>query len=98
MATLWLSHLQVVPVRRYRLLYLRETHAIHINDFDPAIHDFWYSAVYENDAMISYLDEVPVSVEEWRRWKKVYKNSECVTIGTRIRCILSQSVQSIWHY
>lgn len=58
------------------LLYLRETHAIHINDFDPAIHDFWYSVVYENDAMISYLEEVPVSVEEWKRWKKVYKSSD----------------------
>lgn len=58
------------------LLYLRETHEIHINDFDPAIRDFWYSAVYENDAMISYLEEVPVSVDEWRRWKKMYKSRD----------------------
>lgn len=58
------------------LLYLRETHEIHINDFDPAIRDFWYSAVDESEAMISYLEKVPVSVEEWRRWKKVYKSSD----------------------
>lgn len=58
------------------LLYLRETHKIHINDFDPAIHDFWYSVVHKNEEMISYLEEVPVSVEEWHRWKKVYKSND----------------------
>ena len=55
------------------LLFLRETHEIYLNDFDPAIHDFWYSAVYDTEAMIAYLEDVPVSVEEWKRWKKKYK-------------------------
>ena len=30
------------------LLYLHETHAIHINDLDPAIHDFWFSAIHNS--------------------------------------------------
>ena len=58
------------------LLYLRETHEIHINDLDPAIYDFWYAAVHETSAMIAYLEEVPVSVEEWRRWRDVYRRRD----------------------
>ena len=37
------------------LLYQRETHAIHINDLDPAIHDFWFSALYDNKALLDCL-------------------------------------------
>ena len=56
------------------LLFLRETHAIHINDLDPAIHDFWYSAVYDSSPMIEYLERTPVSVAEWKRWRDVYRS------------------------
>ena len=58
------------------LLYLRETHEIHINDLDPAIYAFWYSAVHDSAAMIAYLEGVPVSVEEWRRWRDVYRRED----------------------
>ena len=57
------------------LLYLRETHEIHINDLDSAIHDFWHSAVHDSEALIQYLEERPVSVEEWRRWRDVYRSA-----------------------
>ena len=58
------------------LLYLRETHEIHINDLDPAICDFWHSAVHESSALIDYLEEVPISVDEWRRWRDIYRNKD----------------------
>ena len=58
------------------LLYRRETHKIHINDLDPAIHDFWCSAVHETPAVIAYLENTPVSVEEWRRWREVYRSED----------------------
>ncbi len=58
------------------LLFLRETHQIHINDLDPAIHDFWYSAVYDSESLISYLEDVPISTEEWERWRQVYKDKK----------------------
>lgn len=58
------------------LLYLRETHKIHINDLDPAIYDFWHSAVHETTALIAYLEAVPVSVEEWRRWREIYREED----------------------
>ena len=56
------------------LLYLRETHEIHINDLDPAIHDFWFSAVHDSAALLDCLEESPVSVEEWKRWRNVYRS------------------------
>ena len=58
------------------LLYLRETHAIHINDLHPAIYDFWHSAVHETSAMIGYLDYASVSVEEWKRWRDTYQRED----------------------
>ena len=58
------------------LLYLRETHEIHINDLDPAIYDFWHSAVHETSALIQYLEKVPVSVEEWIRWRDIYRKAD----------------------
>ncbi len=56
------------------LLYLRETHEVHINDLDPAVCDFWHSAVHDSSGMIAHLDEAPVSVDEWKRWRDVYRN------------------------
>ena len=58
------------------LLYLHETHKIYINDLDVAIHDFWFSAIYDSAAMLKYLAESPISVDEWKRWRAVYRNPE----------------------
>ena len=55
------------------LLYLRETHEIHINDLDAAIHDFWFSAVHDSESLLEYLDRSPVTVEEWKRWRDIYR-------------------------
>ena len=58
------------------LLCMRETHEIYINDLDLAIHDFWFSAVYDSSALLNYLQKSPVSVEEWRRWRAVYRRPD----------------------
>ncbi len=55
------------------LLYHGQTQKIHINDFDPAIHAFWQSAVHESEALLNLLDERPVSVEEWIRQRDIYR-------------------------
>ncbi len=55
------------------LLYCGETPKIHINDLDPAIHAFWQSAVYDTEALLSLLDERPVSVDEWKRQRDIYR-------------------------
>ena len=58
------------------LLFLRETHEIHINDLDPGIYAFWFSVVHDSTAMLQYLDETPVSVEEWKHWRDVYRTPD----------------------
>ena len=57
------------------LLYQRETHEIHINDLDQAIHDFWWSAIHNSAALLAYLEESPVSIDEWERWRNVYRGT-----------------------
>lgn len=56
------------------LLYLRETHHIHINDLDPSIYAFWHSAVRESDPLLEYVENCAVSIEEWKHWRKVYRS------------------------
>ena len=55
------------------LLYLEETPSIQINDVDPAIHAFWWSATNRSSEFLRKLAETPVSVEEWRRQKATLK-------------------------
>ena len=57
------------------LLYAADTPEIHINDFDVAIHDFWWSAVHNSAGLLHYLDTVPISVKEWERWRAVYHSA-----------------------
>lgn len=55
-----------------RLLYLEEAPFIHINDGDPAIHDFWWSATYRTPAFRERLAATPISVAEWERQREIY--------------------------
>jgi DNA adenine methylase len=58
------------------LLSLRETHEVHINDLDKAIFSFWYSAVHDADSLTHRLEDCTVSIEEWRRWRGIYRSKE----------------------
>jgi DNA adenine methylase len=55
------------------LLFLEETHEIHINDADPAIHDFWWSLVNKSTAFLNMLAAADVSIHEWHRQRDVYR-------------------------
>ncbi len=61
------------------LLYLEETHGIHINDADPAIHDFWWSIVNDIDGFARLLDEADVNLEEWHRQREIYRSNSGVS-------------------
>ena len=56
------------------LLYLEEVQEVHINDADPAIHDFWWSVVHRTEAFLDLLDSTRVSIPEWRRQRTVYRD------------------------
>lgn len=55
------------------LLHQGDVDRVLLNDLDPHIYDFWQAAVHSTAEMIAYLDQVPISVQEWRRWREVYK-------------------------
>jgi len=56
------------------LLYLEETHRIHVNDADPAIHDLWWTLVNRPQPFLDMLSKKRISMAEWRRQRDVYRN------------------------
>lgn len=58
-----------------KLLYLEETHRIHINDADPAIYDFWHSVVNRPEPFLDMLSRTRASMAEWERQKAAYMST-----------------------
>lgn len=44
-----------------------------INDYDPAVYAFWKSAVEHPRAFIKRIKNAPLTVEEWKQQKAIYK-------------------------
>lgn len=49
---------------------------IHINDFDVAIYNFWYSASRDTDSFLKKLHETPVTIDEWYKQKHILESPE----------------------
>jgi DNA adenine methylase len=58
------------------LLYGGFVADIHINDIDPGIWSFWHCVLNETDALISLVEKIPVTVEEWRRQRAINKSMD----------------------
>jgi DNA adenine methylase len=54
------------------LLYGGYVADIHINDIDPAIWAFWHSVLNQTEALLSLVNSVPVTVDEWHKQRAVY--------------------------
>ena len=65
------------------LLFSEETSEIYINDSDLAIHDFWWSLVFEPEEFLSRLSDVDVTIDEWRHQRDIYRRSGQVTKSDR---------------
>lgn len=61
------------------LLYREDTHEIHINDADPAIHDFWWTIVNRPKPFIEMLRSTRVSMAEWHRQRDTYRQASGVS-------------------
>lgn len=57
------------------LLYSEETPRIIINDFDSAIHDFWWTITNRPEPFMTLLKRIRPTMAEWRRQRKIYKSS-----------------------
>lgn len=47
-----------------------------INDIDPAVYSFWAEIVDHNKAFVDWIGEVPLTLDEWRKQREVYR-SKC---------------------
>ncbi len=53
------------------LLYGGYVDHIHLNDIDPGIWSFWYSVLNHCGEFLDLVNNVPVTVEEWHRQKRI---------------------------
>lgn len=49
---------------------------IHINDLDPAIHALWDNVINNNAEFIRKIENIDISIEEWRKQKEIYANAD----------------------
>lgn len=45
-----------------------------LNDYDKAIYSFWRALKEETDGLLSLLKNTPVTVEEWRKQRAIYRD------------------------
>lgn len=51
-----------------------------INDIDPAVSAFWRSVVDQNDDFVALVHKTPLTVEEWRRQRDLYRSRTLDTL------------------
>lgn len=56
------------------LLFTEYVNTIIINDIDRSIYAFWFSVLNETDKLCKLIREIPVSVEEWEKQRKIQEN------------------------
>lgn len=53
------------------LLFHDTVAAVHINDADPAVYDFWRAATEHNEQLVEMVNTVPVTLDQWIHWREV---------------------------
>ncbi|KKB74064.1 MULTISPECIES: DNA adenine methylase [Bacillus] len=56
------------------LLLRGDVNSIIINDFDPAIYNFWKCVLYDTDNFVNLIEETPINISEWEKQKEIYNN------------------------
>ncbi|MCD8102304.1 MAG: DNA adenine methylase [Alistipes sp.] len=54
-----------------RLLFEEYVNKIFINDFDPSIYAFWHTVLNENERFCKWIEEVDISIENWKKYKNI---------------------------
>lgn len=63
-----------------QLLFDGKASHVHINDADPAVYSFWLAATRYPADLLGLLDETPVSMEQWFRWRSVLRDDAVTDI------------------
>lgn len=56
------------------LLFQEEVSHIHLNDADPAIHDFWWTLKYRPAPFLELIDAARLDISEWERQRSIYRD------------------------
>lgn len=65
------------------LLFSEMAARVHINDLDPAVHAFWSSVVDYSDELLGLLEDTPITIDQWHRWRAVMIDPETATAAER---------------
>lgn len=57
------------------LLFHEYASNIHINDYDPAVHAFWVSAVGDTDELCRLIADTDVNMDNWHKYKAIMDHS-----------------------
>lgn len=57
------------------LLVLGYMDEIHINDLNPGVYAFWSSVLDNTNALISLIENTPVTIDEWHRQKAIQRSA-----------------------
>jgi DNA adenine methylase len=55
------------------LLFADKVSDVYLNDLDPAVYAFWYSALNRQERLSELLEVTPVTPAEWNRQKNTYR-------------------------
>ena len=55
------------------LLFHGHASHVHINDLDPALNAFWVSVTRYPEDLLRLLNDTPVTIDEWLRWRDVLR-------------------------
>jgi DNA adenine methylase len=56
------------------LLFAEHVQRIILNDADPCVFYFWDAILNQKDDFLERLDRTPVSIDEWKRQREIYRN------------------------
>lgn len=65
------------------LLFQGTAKHIHINDLDPAIHDFWHAVTTVPDDLLRLLNDTPANIDQWLYWRSVLRGEIQVDLAER---------------
>ena len=59
-----------------KLLINKDVEQIVINDYDRSIYALWYVILNDTDKLVSRIENIDLSIEEWNKQKAVQKNKK----------------------
>lgn len=56
------------------LLFSGSVSHVHLNDLDPAVYSFWWSALNRTEELVRLIRLTPLTIKEWKKQRIVYSN------------------------